>query len=33
MNNKKQRLPKWLRSLLGSVPGAAGALIVLAVVR
>ena len=32
MNNKKQRLPKWLRSLFGSVPGAAGALIVLAVV-
>ena len=32
MNEKKRRLPKWLRSLLGSVPGTTGALIVLAVV-
>lgn len=32
MSNNKPRLPKWLRSLLSSVPGTAGAVIVLAVV-
>ena len=32
MKDKKKRMPKWLRSLLSSVPGTAGAVIVLAVV-
>ncbi len=32
MKDKKKRMPKWLRSLLSSVPGTAGAIIVLLVV-